>query len=615
MEKNQIGNLASLLRQNPNLGPKGFYMSEKYGEFIKQNNVKEYKNNLCNRINDFSWGKDEFNFDRVCATVLNKIFDEERKFLSLLDINGITPQNITVQEEGLNIKDLIGTMRNYEREFNQQILFKLFGLKLGENQKNIASEEENKHQKGALVMLDYIDVDADETDWLNFVAVLNYISKTGGFKTETVRKYLTRNEFNKNLFLSAKVVDEVLNNNQDNINPEVLKLSIDTLNEVIKKMIDEKNWNNKVKSFGRKILTKNSKTNENKKAMLKDIIDNNYEKIVIQPLKDLSKNFINSRKIDEDKKNKIIKILDYDNHWNKYQERLKDKIDFFDITYYGQNRDVTKITNFDIDISGTSLKGDYGEFFTSVIPNLDNIDISPLGSKSSGMISSDGVILTSQVQGGVDEILTIKKDGKEYKYGIQDKELNLIKLEDNRYKIDRELYANKNLNIKIDGTTILSNNKVLFSRMINLLPKDDLELLATLVELYNEDHGDDRNISKILSTMDSGQLRIFTYSGVSDKEIEWKNLTNNDIIFTPIFRISGYFIPASSILFDRLYHIIESIEYTIINKSITRTFYQFEGINTDRRDSILKQYDQIHDLTDNEVFNAFYSIKFKNIVK
>ena len=121
-----------------------------------------------------------------------------------------------------------------------------------------------------------------------------------------------------------------------------------------------------------------------------------------------------------------------------------------------------------------------------------------------------------------------------------------------------------------------------------LLKSEHLKILTSLIELYINSSDDDY-INRVLRFADIGQLRAAMYEGMSDKV--FSELQETDIVYNPIYKISGVFIPSSCLLAKRYCDILEQSKLTKPkgNDIFSRDFYKIKDINIEKRNDVLRR--------------------------
>lgn len=577
--------------------PWGFYIKDEkdgeqeYNNFLKtkKEEIKEYAQNLVaysldlkkedkKHLNKQLKNK-EVKIKFLLSKYLSQAFKIEKSLIK--DIKTVTKENnsleaiISIPEIDFNNNDfdfkLINKeMEQYKAQFNKFFVSFYFDVK--NNGKQINKDYLLKN----LEIDEYNNI---KDNYENFLKILHSVSLHGGFNNDgfqvndnsslSVRKEFIEKLLYKNIVLNIK--EKIKNNKNEKIERENLieKISdnvIKTYEKKINDFIKECNNNGFYKELEKEIEEVKNKLNN---------FDNYYKyiaKFFLIEIKRKIKNFSLKDKAT------IERIVYNKNNWDSfYKELANTKYTLEESTFVRKSIDKTISYSYVF----TTFKGDYGEQITRVLNKHKGIDTEGRGASSSNKS------IMGDIQSGVDEVITI--NGR--KYGIQDKELK----EFNKYLYFDELVLKKEKNL---------------DKYIQILSADSIKSLVSLTELsVNNIDTTESYIEQILSKIDYGDLRAVTYESIQNKIFE--DLEKKDIIYTPLYKITGQFVPASYLLFKRYSMYLQNgrvgkgydPKKGNYKKIIKRQLMYLDDIDEELIKKELKNYNKIHELSVPEIQN------------
>lgn len=593
--------------------PYGFYRdrdNDNFQKFLTQDNVKDYKQNLVGSVlNIEKSDNNKIDYMSLIKIPINTLMSVEKQLLE--DLSKVDNRSkekrikSTIKQPDLtninNIDELMGVFNEYAIQFNR-ILSEFY---LNENVGDAYYEKDDNIGVNRNVLVQNMKTHINDyqkgerTEQQLFIDILIYVSRTGGFKNEQVKSFSNKFAGRLNMIKTLGAViegkDGSLSLKDDGKGDSIQKNLQQTLDEVLDEVLVEE-----FKKAGIKILSKNyTVKGENKIKFyidpdkvnqIKDEIENllksedTFFKYVINifkvSIKDVfSKNFkAKTNKKDKTYYEVVQDVVDIDTLWADYYNKAQlslSKITFISSTLKEKNGSYVAAT----------FKGDYGEFLSTYLNAAQKITVTGMGAEASN------AEVMGNVQSGIDEVITIGKN----RYGIQDKEYSL-----SQGAIKTNLYNLGNLTETLD-----------MAKAIELLSKQCVEVLVTLIQLYD---GEDELINKILSQADIGQIRAVAYEGLGNAA--FSDIKAKNIIYSPIYRISGFFSPASTILVKRFYEIIKEKPIFQFDRNtqtkylITRGFYKKESINDNLVSEILfNNVDKkIHTLDESEINNTLKAL-------
>lgn len=543
---------------------------DKYSRFIQDERTESYKNLIANSIYDTNmltnWAeRQDENILNMMKVSMEDLFEKERDMIKVFSQNlrsgnsaltGHIPKMdgyfVVNQMENLKTSDDIekfekadeAGMEQYFESFNHymQSIFlnkdiqkKKVGKKDKLNWVDIAEELEGKVSKGKTFTYD------------DFLYVLTSISREGGF--ETAYKF--------NLNSISKNIQDFIENFYT-IDDSGKTADITGLSGSIKKYF-ESIFKGSDLTGAAKILVDGmtnfwaDKTVANRKKFDKksddmEKLEENIFLSIIAPLviKEIQVGYKKKAKgtysNTEFKLGKIfIEYISETRFWRRFfQDLKKANFSLLDITFFGTEKN---------QIITTALKGDFGEMLQAVLSVNRGFKTTYLGSKTSN------AEITTQ-QSITDTLIEVEaKDGRNYKYGIQDKELKFVG------KINTKLYEETESKINLGDP-----NNVL----LRYFSRENICLLAALVELADVDGIDHDNdvarFNAILSHLSLERLRIVDYAGVRNATFDAIN--QDDIVYNLIYRITGYYYPASYILYQRFLSILNQSKGNVQHYSL-----------------------------------------------
>lgn len=253
--------------------------------------------------------------------------------------------------------------------------------------------------------------------------------------------------------------------------------------------------------------------------------------------------------------NIAISTINNRKHWDTFYKELKaTSFTLSEITFLGNEKTFLQY----------AFKGDYGEMVQAVLGQHSGIETKYMGSKAANE-------QISKEQSYIDTLITVNGN----KYGIQDKEYRFISS-----GINTRVYGDKNAIIDFSQVNLL-----------NYFSQDGIKILASLLELYNEDSEDKNRLNTLFAHLDLEQIRAVGYLGVESKPLE--ALSYKDIVYSLIYRITGQYFPASYIFAQRINDIkTKNPVYDFkqgdkVMKKQIRGSYKIKDFDKDKRNNLL----------------------------
>lgn len=557
-------------------------------EFIAQGEVATYKQNLLTKIpfgtmamNDMDDILKYIEFPlQTLAKVEKKLIDDLKEEGKKTKSNYFNSIKVPNYKSISNLDDLEIEIKDYITNFNKSFSKFYFGVNSvwnpDMNYEDIKSNELKQLKKSIIDDINGKSSIVRTSEYDIFLKILYCVSKSGGFRSESGVKKIEKTNKQGIRLRAIKIFESLI---EDKITYDKGTIA-DLQNKfdfIVNKNANKFGFNDtKLFNFS---INKQIEGNQKKPRIVVKLDKGEKERIeekfndylesyepfqkYIVPIfkqeikKQLSEIFGNDI-------NKIEKIIKKDEHWRTYHKALVTSgYKISEATFVTQNINAESTTFFKY-----TFKGDFGEYLTRVTNVKKGLEVLGLGADSSNKTIMGGV------KPGTDEILIINNN----KYGIQDKEFS-IKYHNG---IDLNLYSDKNLTPKKNFS---------LSTAMELLPKEYIEVLASLIELYDDSttSADKEYINRILRFADIGQLRAAMYEGMKDKAFD--KLTKSDIIYNPIYKISGTFIPSSCLLAKRYCDILRKTPLNKPNSIYTyeRKFYEIRSFNDDIRDTVLRK--------------------------
>lgn len=566
--------------------------NENFQNFLQEDIVINYKNLLAEHFYgteglNTNWEeKEQENLRIMTLAMLSDLIKREQDMITTFKnhviegnnnivVNFPAPKNL-IDKDGLLINS--SDMESYYNTFNHYLQSIFVDSTLRKNNDKIQWKNFDKDLRNK-----------EKLDYNDFLYMLASISREGGFDVR-----LNQIKFSGN---SVQDIKNFMKSFHDSIESNGASMRVkakaaDAFSTYLSHLDLAKNKISKASNLEQELY---ESLNEYWKGVRKtDIIgDKNFmelEKnlfmtIVVPPfVKAIKTGIMNKGKQKDFKYAELLLKMESLNFWELFYIDLKKAhfSIFSDVTFLTQRDPKDKSTLNGI--VGTMLKGDFGEMVQAVLSVHRGFDTKYMGATSSNEI------ITTQ-QSVTDTLISV--NGK--KYGIQDKELRFTK----DGGINVHLYKEKKQKINFsDSSNIL----------LRYFSNYNIYKLAALVELYSGSQMDNARFNALFSHLSYERLRIVDYSGIENAEAN--AIKQDNIVHNLIYRITGYYFPASYILYKRF--------LAIQDEAAKRTqHYQLDNIDTERRDANLMN-EVLHDTHGNVRLPQLQRLNFEqaeNFVK
>ena len=507
--------------------------AQQYQDFIETQEVTQYENVLANKMYgtelDFSDDieKMQENMKRVLISAMNTLLSQENKMLT--DISNYAKENdikLPLKPSQPRAEDVINKFSNITTYQND---FNFYFQQL------FLPVKLEKTKKGNNI--NWQNVKGDPNDYNYFLFLLSGISRAGGFVATKSRDLY---------FDKSQVFGDIkqLLDDDTTSNP-----TLDAINSNLDKYFEALRFgkgNSEIQSFEKDLKEQWKKKIQNKEKQSKKQWERDIFYTILMPplIQELQK----TKGLKE--KAFPMKAITNRKNWDTfYNELIKTGFELSSFTFLEKES-----------LGTGKFKGDFGEMVQAVLGQHIGIE-----TKYMGDIAANEKV--SSAQAFTDTLITVNG----HSYGIQDKEYSWF-VEKTR------LYGENNMTINFSSK----------GQLTNFFSPEGIKILGSLIELYNNDSMDRARLETIFAHLDLEQLRTVGYIGVKPKPL--KDISYDDFVYSLIYRVRGYYNPASYLLAQRINDIKEANPiYRFDDRHVARTSYKIQNIDVDKRNNMLTQ--------------------------